>query len=237
MTPGEQQSARDAAAGRGQQMAIARMNDDRARQQLAFGRWVNDLERGIQVNQDTGETRPITSGGAPIGPRASDKAPTEGQSNAFLFASRAAAANDIINTVTATDAPRRASVAGAAANRGLTGVPLIGESLAAGQNFMLSEPTQQLMQAQRDFINAVLRKESGAVIGKDEFDSAALQYFPQPGDSPRVIEQKAASRRRAIEGISAGAGSLAPRLQAPSAAPSGDTPRVLRFDSQGNLLR
>lgn len=32
-------------------------------------KWVNDLERGIQINMATGETRPMTSGGQPVGPR------------------------------------------------------------------------------------------------------------------------------------------------------------------------
>lgn len=66
-------------------------------------------------------------------------------------------------------------------------------------NILKSEDRQRLEQAQRNFINAALRKESGAAIGADEFDSAAKQYFPQPGDSQAVLEQKAANRQRQIE--------------------------------------
>lgn len=69
---------------------------------------------------------------------------------------------------------------------------------------------QQYAQAQRDFINAVLRRESGAVISDEEFDNARQQYFPQPGDTPAVIEQKRRNREDAVEGLRVGAGRAAP---------------------------
>lgn len=79
------------------------------------------------------------------------------------------------------------------------GVPLVG-------NWMKSAEYQQAEQAQRDFINAILRRESGAVIADSEFENAKKQYFPQPGDTPEVIQQKAANRRNAINGVSRAAG-------------------------------
>ena len=57
-----------------------------------------------------------------------------------------------------------------------------------------SDKFKQIEQAQRDFINAVLRRESGAVIGEQEFENARLQYFPQPGDTPKVVKQKQKNR-------------------------------------------
>lgn len=59
-----------------------------------------------------------------------------------------------------------------------------------------SEDFKKYEQAKRNFINAILRKESGAAIGQDEFDSADKQYFPQIGDNEAVIKQKAANRRQ-----------------------------------------
>lgn len=61
----------------------------------------------------------------------------------------------------------------------------------------LLKPTdiQEQEQAQRNFINAVLRKESGAVISPSEFESGARQYFPQPGDSAEVLAQKKKNRQ------------------------------------------
>lgn len=68
-------------------------------------------------------------------------------------------------------------------------------------NFLKSSDRQQYEQAQRDFVNAVLRRESGAAISASEFDSAGKQYFPQPGDSQAVIDQKAANRQTVINNL------------------------------------
>jgi hypothetical protein len=73
-------------------------------------------------------------------------------------------------------------------------------------NFAVGEDAQKYEQAQRDFVNAVLRQESGAVISPEEFDNAKRQYFPQPGDGPQVIEQKRLNRENAIEGFKLRAG-------------------------------
>ncbi len=69
-----------------------------------------------------------------------------------------------------------------------------------------SAKQQQYTQAQRDFINAVLRKESGAVIADTEFANAQKQYFPQIGDSDAVIKQKAKTRELAMNMIIGGSG-------------------------------
>lgn len=69
-----------------------------------------------------------------------------------------------------------------------------------------SAEQQQYVQAQRDFINAVLRKESGAVIADSEFENAQKQYFPQIGDSDEVIAQKAKNRELAMRMIVNGSG-------------------------------
>lgn len=68
-------------------------------------------------------------------------------------------------------------------------------------NMLVGEEFQKFDQARRDFINAQLRRESGAVISDEEFDNANKQYFPQPGDGPELMKQKAANRRVAIEGM------------------------------------
>jgi hypothetical protein len=63
--------------------------------------------------------------------------------------------------------------------------------------------------ARRDFVNAVLRRESGAAIAESEFESANRQYFPVPGDSQEQILQKRMRRE------------LAGRLLLGSAGPEG----------------
>lgn len=73
-------------------------------------------------------------------------------------------------------------------------------------NYLVSNDFQKFDQAKRNFVNATLRRESGAVISKEEFDNANKQYFPVPGDSPQVTEQKRQNRIAAVRGFSAGAG-------------------------------
>lgn len=65
---------------------------------------------------------------------------------------------------------------------------------------------QQYMQAARNLINAVLRRESGAVISPTEFKEARQQYLPQPGDGAAVLAQKKANRNIVFNSFKAGAG-------------------------------
>ena len=84
-----------------------------------------------------------------------------------------------------------------------------------------SAKQQQYVQAQRDFINAVLRKESGAVIADSEFENAQKQYFPQIGDSKDVIAQKARNRELAMNMIISGSGAQGKEQIAKATANSG----------------
>lgn len=74
------------------------------------------------------------------------------------------------------------------------------------ENWMVGDDFQNFDQARRDFINAQLRRESGAVISKEEFANANKQYFPQPGDGPAVLEQKRKNRETVINGMMRDAG-------------------------------
>lgn len=64
-----------------------------------------------------------------------------------------------------------------------------------------SEPAKMQDQAERNFVNAILRRESGAAISKDEFTNAEKQYFPRAGDTPSVLQQKAENRAVAVAGL------------------------------------
>ncbi|MCI5040024.1 MAG: hypothetical protein MRY81_10100 [Donghicola eburneus] len=77
-------------------------------------------------------------------------------------------------------------------------------------NYLRSPEFQRFDQARRDFVNAILRRESGAVISDQEFDNADKQYFPVPGDSAEVIAQKRRNRETAVQGIRLGSGPGAP---------------------------
>lgn len=126
------------------------------------------------------------------------KALTEGQSKALLFGTRAQEADKLMNGIASED--------GGADKPGLLkrtaeAIPFVGGALGAMVNGTQSDKQQQVEQAQRDFVNAVLRRESGAAISDGEFLNAKKQYFPQIGDSQAVIEQKARNRQLAHTGI------------------------------------
>lgn len=116
---------------------------------------------------------------------------TEGQSKSLLFASRMQEANVIFDELEKSEGTTKA-IPGSTA-------PYIGGAVTA----MSGATNQKLVQAKRDFVNAVLRKESGAVISDNEFKNADQQYFPQIGDSPEVIAQKKRNRELAVRGIAA----------------------------------
>jgi hypothetical protein len=73
-------------------------------------------------------------------------------------------------------------------------------------NSMQSSQVQQQTQAERNFLTAVLRKESGAAISPSEFKDGEAKYFVRAGDSPEVIEQKRQNRLQDIESFRAQAG-------------------------------
>lgn len=139
-----------------------------------------------------------------------DKPLTEYQGKAVTFGTRAAQSHNILNALENNVNP----VSVAASRKGGMLV-----------NWALDPQTRQVEQAQRDFINAVLRQESGAAIGQNEYESAARQYFPEPNDPPEVIAQKRASREAQIRGFAkqagpAGAPDIINAFNTPYALPS-----------------
>lgn len=114
---------------------------------------------------------------------------TESQSKAAAFGARMKAANEVFDSLAADG--KLVSTPGSRAGFGIGSVV----------NALNSTKGQQLDQAKRDFINAALRRESGAVIADSEFDNAEKQYFPQIGEGPEVIAQKKRNREIAMRGI------------------------------------
>lgn len=138
---------------------------------------------------------------------------TEQQSKDALFGARMQEANKVLTALEGEDIK----------------APVM-NSLPYGDKFSNALPSilggasakqQQYTQAQRDFINAVLRKESGAVIADTEFANAQKQYFPQIGDSKDVIAQKARNRELAMNMIISGSGAQGKEQIAKATANSG----------------
>jgi hypothetical protein len=124
----------------------------------------------------------------PGGPAGVMKPLNDNQSKALLFGSRMQEADKILEQLasegTSTSVPGSRT-------------PGLGPVITA----MSSENKQMLDQAKRDFMSAVLRRESGAAISSGEYENADRQYFPQIGDNAKVIAQKASNRKIALNGI------------------------------------
>lgn len=72
------------------------------------------------------------------------------------------------------------------------------------------------IQASRDLINAVLRKESGAVISPSEFATARGQYLPMPGDNAQALAQKRTSAMANLNNFkNAAGGAYVPSIAVP----------------------
>jgi len=80
-------------------------------------------------------------------------------------------------------------------------IQYIGDNAGVLGNYTLSDQQQMFIQASHDWIRAKLRKESGAVIAKEEMQKEYATYFPMPGDSAAVMKQKAGARKIAEKGM------------------------------------
>jgi hypothetical protein len=124
----------------------------------------------------------------------------ESQGNATAFGLRMKESNAILERLAKEGVLRGANVESTPFVGGAAGKVL--PSALGGT----SEQQQQVNQAKSNFITAVLRKESGAVISDSEFEREDNKYFPQLNDKPKVIQQKANARRLAIEAMKFQAG-------------------------------
>lgn len=159
-----------------------------------------EKEAGIKVPiiDDKGNTIGYTSKGAvKVG---EGKAPTESQSNANTYATRMEQSEAVFKNLDPfiNDFTKQ-GFGGAAKYATLGAFPRL-------TNPIKSEDYQSYEQAKLNFLTAALRKESGAVISKEEIETGDRQYFPMSGDSKETIAQKAENRKAAIEGIKGAAG-------------------------------
>lgn len=77
---------------------------------------------------------------------------------------------------------------------------------SAARGETMTPEQQQYRQAAEDWVRAKLRKESGAVIGKDEMEAEIQTYFPMPWDKPEVVAQKRQAREVANGAMRTAAG-------------------------------
>lgn len=187
--------------------------NSRHAERLAFDR---SLPRGTVVQTDngpllvdprTGSSQDILDPqGKPL-PRMT-KPLNDAQSKALLFGTRMQESDKQLSELARS---------GTTTSNPLSRAPMLGGVVSA----LSSDNQQSLDQAKRDFVNAVLRRESGAAIADSEFANADKQYFPQIGDGPKVIAQKARNRKLAIDGVLAEVPEKQRASITPKAAPSG----------------
>lgn len=103
---------------------------------------------------------------------------TESQVNNQIYGSRMEESEGVLGTQTAPDLTQE----------GMSKIPIFG-------NTLISPETQVFRQAENNFINALLRRESGAAIASSEYDNARRQYIPLIGDSPEVLKTKQNNRK------------------------------------------
>lgn len=159
-----------------------------------------DPKNGVVVNKLTGQSTPVLGAdGKPIATSVGNL--TGEQSNAVAFGARALDAQNMLRQLEAAGTTNTNPV-----YRAVSGLPVIGGALGGAANFLNSDQQQSYEQAKRNFVSAILRKESGAAISESEFLNEEKKYFPQTNDSAATIEQKARARDLAIEALKAQAG-------------------------------
>jgi hypothetical protein len=206
--------ASESEAARAGREAEAGRQRDFARQQAEAARAGRPQEPLVSIIGPDGKAVLVSRADA-VGktPANVDKPLTEVQGKSALYGARMGTSD-----LTLQDLENEISTSGLAAKQAAGNLPIVGGALGAIGNTMLSPAQQRVEQAQRDFVNATLRQESGAAISPTEFDSAKKQYFPQPGDSKEVIDQKRRNRQIAIGGFRTMAGHGASEIDAAIAA-------------------
>lgn len=89
---------------------------------------------------------------------------------------------------------------------------LVSRGVGAVPQGMRTANRQLFDQATENFVNAQLRRESGAAIAPSEFENANKQYIPQPGDGPEVLAQKTRNRQVVAETLKLEAGTALTQL-------------------------
>lgn len=203
---------------RGQNMVDARARDtqgaaDRAvtYQQREDGSFVALPSRVAPGASVTGIPVNDATTGAPLRGKGASTTLTDGQAKALVFGSRMADADRAMAEAAATPggllsgASDRPGYLKRTAQATVGLMPLVGDKLsgAAGSalNWTQSSAQQSSENAELNFLSAVLRRESGAVISDSEYANGERLYFPRLGDGPERIAQKARNRQLATQGI------------------------------------
>ena len=139
---------------------------------------------------------------------AEGKKPTESEQKAYGFIQRMEGANQIFDELgnkALKEGLDPTVLYQTPTSQAVGNVPLVGDYLRTKVTTPLQ---QQYRQAQENWVRANLRKESGAVISPNEMADEISNYFPKPGESAQVIQQKQLARQVTQDAMKTSAGAL-----------------------------
>lgn len=168
-----------------------------------FQDWEASKKGGMSLQVDPSTGQVILQQGGNMKPL------TETQSRDAVYSTRAEGAMTTLDQYESALSGVRDNVAGS--------VPVVG-------NMLTSSEFQRAEQAGTEFLQAILRKDTGAAITAQERSEYGKVYLPRPGDSPETILQKKQSRLRALEAIKAGMPPQAILSQEKALEKSGSSP-------------
>lgn len=169
------------------------------------------MQESFDQNQRSAQERLLArqiAAGERAAKTAEGKKPTESEQKAYGFSQRMEFSDQVIKeleTKALAEGQDPTILYPTVTSQAASGVPLVGNYL---RTKALSPLQQQYRQAQENWIRANLRKESGAVIGAPEMDDEIRTYFPQPGESSEVIQQKQLARQVTQDAMKTSAGAL-----------------------------
>lgn len=146
---------------------------------------------------------------------------TEGQSKDVVYSTRAKGALAALDPI-----------AGSLTDRGDVAAGWLPMGLGGG---MQGEDYQVAKTAGDEFLQAVLRKDTGAAITPAEQQLYGETYLPRPGDSAERLKYKSEARQRAVDAIDAG---MSPaQIVAQERALEKGNPPVPEFDDDAAYLK
>jgi hypothetical protein len=169
------------------------------------------MQESFDQNQRAAQERLLArqiAAGERAAKTAEGKKPTESEQKAYGFAQRMEFSDQVIANLenqVLKEGKDATALYPTAFSQAAGGVPLVGDYL---RTQVTTPVQQQYRQAQENWVRANLRKESGAVIGSDEMADEIRTYFPQPGQSAEVIQQKQLARQVTQDAMKTSAGAL-----------------------------
>jgi hypothetical protein len=194
-----QTASGSATLGANTSLSIANQTDARARAEGAANRATT--ERGQTMTND--RARELAEANR------ENKPLTESQAKASVFHSQMTSASDAL-----------AKIPGYDPNSGMTQADT---AVAGGRgNMIASETAQRAKQAQSQWAEAFLRFKTGAASTPAEVALNVATFFPQIGDKPGVIAQKALMRQQAERDLSLATGRKSVIQNAPDNSAAAD---------------